>query len=400
VAKDTGTTPDWAKYCEPGSWHEATTMFPVLPADEMENLAEDIRQHGLLNPLVLHADKLIDGRNRLLACKVAGVTPRFTEWKPRRNESPIAWVVSQNLKRRHLTPSQKAFVTVEVEKLLAKEAKERQLATSKYALRDQKGQVRPVAEKIPQPEKGRARDQAAKLVGVNPHYVTDAKRISQQDPELAEQVRAGKLTLTQARRILKERQREARREQNRKTIAAGRPLGEVLGSAKFATIVIDPPWDWGDESDADQLGRARPTYATMPYKELLNLPMADIADEDCHLYLWITNRSLPKGFGLLEAWGFRYITCVTWCKPSFGMGNYFRGSTEHVLFGIKGSMPLKRKDIGTWFSAPRGKVHSEKPDAFFSLVESCSPGPYVDVFGRRERAGWTILGAEVANIQL
>jgi N6-adenosine-specific RNA methylase IME4 len=70
-----------------------------------------------------------------------------------------------------------------------------------------------------------------------------------------------------------------------------------------------------------------------------------LADENCHLYLWITNRSLPKGFELIEAWGFRYIPCLTWVKPSIGMGNYFRGSTEQVLFAIKGNMPLKRHDM-------------------------------------------------------
>ena len=78
----------------------------------------------------------------------------------------------------------------------------------------------------------------------------------------------------------------------------------------------------------------------------------DFANTDCHLYLWTTNRSLPKGFQLLEAWGFRYVTMLTWVKPHFGMGNYFRGQTEHVLFGVRGSLALKRKDQGTVFSAP------------------------------------------------
>ena len=159
--------------------------------------------------------------------------------------------------------------------------------------------------------------------------------------------------------------------------------------------MIDPPWDWGDEGDVDQLGRARPTYGTMTFDELLALPVGERADVDCHLYLWITNRSLPKGFALMERWGFRYITALTWCKPSIGMGNYFRGSTEHVLFGVRGSQQLKRKDVGTWFAAPRGpNGHSSKPGEFYPLVESCSPGPYLEMFARSERAGWLSWGAE------
>ncbi|MBQ1388890.1 MAG: hypothetical protein IIY78_04605, partial [Clostridia bacterium] len=111
-----------------------------------------------------------------------------------------------------------------------------------------------------------------------------------------------------------------------------------------------------------------------------------------HLYLWVTNRSLPKAFSLIEKWGFRYITCLTWVKPSFGIGNYFRGSTEQVLFAVKGSQPLKRKDACTHFCADRGKGHSAKPDEFYKLVESCSYAPFIDVFGRKERDGWSVWG--------
>jgi N6-adenosine-specific RNA methylase IME4 len=131
----------------------------------------------------------------------------------------------------------------------------------------------------------------------------------------------------------------------------------------------------------------------MSKEQLLALPLPDLADDDCHLYLWITNRSLPKGFELMERWGFRYVTAITWAKPHFGMGNYFRGQTEHVLFGVKGSQPLKRKDVGTLFSAPRGpNGHSSKPVEFYELVETCSPGPYLEMFSRCNRDGWKAWG--------
>lgn len=133
----------------------------------------------------------------------------------------------------------------------------------------------------------------------------------------------------------------------------------------------------------------------MPISEIAALPVAKLADKDCHLYLWITNRSLPKGFDLLKAWGFRYVTCLTWVKPSFGVGNYFRGQTEHVLFGVKGSQLLKRKNQGTVFNAKRGpRGHSSKPQEFYELVASCSYGPYIDMFGRTQRDGWMLWGED------
>lgn len=191
----------------------------------------------------------------------------------------------------------------------------------------------------------------------------------------------------------KEAKREERREENRAKVESIRdPLSAGI---RFATIVIDPPWDFGDEGDVDQFGRGRPVYAQMSFEKICAVPIPQLADIDCHLYLWITNRSLPKGFDLIERWGFRYITCLTWCKPSIGMGNYFRGSSEQILFAVKGSQALKRKDVGTWFSASRGEQgHSSKPDEFYELVKSCSPGPYLDYFGRKEREGITVYGAD------
>lgn len=192
------------------------------------------------------------------------------------------------------------------------------------------------------------------------------------------------------KRAEKEAQREEVRQENSEKIKSLSSPLEAQGL--FQTIVIDPAWDFSEEGDNDVFGRARPDYHVMSIEEIESLLINKIADENCHLYLWITNRSLPKGFRLLDAWGFRYITCLTWVKPYFGIGNYFRGQTEHVLFGVKGSQLLKRKDVGTCFTAPRGDRHSAKPDEFYSLVESCSYAPYIDIFGRKERLGWSVWG--------
>lgn len=186
-------------------------------------------------------------------------------------------------------------------------------------------------------------------------------------------------------------EREQQRAANAEKVAAASAPGKIDG--RFSAIVIDPPWDWGDEGDINQFGRARPDYVTLSFDEIKALPVGALAQENAHLYLWITNRSLPKGFALLEAWGFRYITCITWVKPSFGMGNYFRGQTEHLLFGVRGSLPLCRHDAPTVFQAPRGPDgHSSKPDALYELVESCSPGPYLEMFSRRNRPEWKTWG--------
>jgi N6-adenosine-specific RNA methylase IME4 len=157
---------------------------------------------------------------------------------------------------------------------------------------------------------------------------------------------------------------------------------------EFPTIVVDPPWRYDNTATR---GAAEDHYPTMPLAELaaLDLPASDNA----HLYLWTTNGFLREAFDLVDAWGFTYKTCLTWCKPQIGMGNWFRNSTEHVLFGIRGKLPTARNDVPTHFVADRTR-HSAKPESFYDLVETCSPAPRLDMFARRRRFGWHTWGNE------
>lgn len=364
--------------------HPATDLFPMMGEQELTDLSADIKAHGLQVPIVVYQDQILDGRNRWLACEMAGVTPRTVEWDGM--GSPTVWVISLNLHRRHLTASQRAAIAVDVLPVLEWEAKKRQLAGVNLPALMPEGP-------------GESREQAAEMFNVSPRYVADAKKLKADAPDLYAEVRQGDKTITEAKRELKERGREDKREQNRQLVQGTVPLSD-LADYRFPCIALDPPWDWGDEGDQDQFGRARPTYDTMPYSEIAALPVPALAQDNAHIYLWITNRSLPKGFALLEEWGFRYVTMLTWCKPSIGMGNYFRGSTEQVLFGVRGSLPLLRRDVGTWFLAARPGGHSAKPVQFYEMVEACSPGPWLEMFSRQGRKGWVVWGAEVETVRL
>lgn len=159
----------------------------------------------------------------------------------------------------------------------------------------------------------------------------------------------------------------------------------------FRVVVADPPWRYGNTSTR---GAAEDHYPTMTLDELAALPVEERSADEAHLYLWTTNGFLREAFDLIDAWGYTYKTCLTWVKPQMGMGNYFRSSTEHVLFGVRGGLRTQQRNLMNWFEAPRGK-HSAKPASFYDLVEVASPGPYLEMFARRRRLGWESWGNEV-----
>lgn len=364
--------------------HPISAIYPMMDSAELQELAQDIKANGLLEPITLYEGKILDGRNRYLACQQAQVQPRYEQFT---GNSPAAFVISMNAKRRHLTPSQRAAAAVLAEPHFAEEAKKRQQKAGEHYGRGKKK----VLPKLETPI--HAADESAKAFGVSHSYVSQAKKLKQEDPEIFADVHAGKKTLQQAERERREQKREQRRKDNREKAQDCKDLLSI--GATFATILIDPPWDVSDEGDVNQLGRAKADYFTMPYDDLLKLPVEKLADVDSHIYCWVTNRSMPKVFSLLDAWGFRYVTLLTWPKSSFGMGNYFRGQTEHIAFGVRGSQMLKRKDASTLLPCwSRGNKHSAKPTEIYKFIESCSPGPYLEIFGRMKRQGWTIWGAD------
>lgn len=170
---------------------------------------------------------------------------------------------------------------------------------------------------------------------------------------------------------------------------------------RFSTIYADPPWG---ESGGGRIKRgADRHYPLMKTRDIAALPVSNLAHNDAHLYLWVTNNFLPDGLRVMEAWGFRYVTAITWLKDGKpGLGQYFRGLTEHCMFGVRGKVPYRIKPNGhraqgvTGFVAPR-QEHSTKPEAMRSMIETVSPGPYLELFARKAAPGWHVWGNEVES---
>jgi site-specific DNA-methyltransferase (adenine-specific) len=223
------------------AFHPACLLFPRLTDDELQALAADIRQNGLLNPIVTLDGEILDGRNRLEACKIAGVKPRFVEWDG--EGSPLAWVVATNLMRRHLTASQRAVVAFDLLPMLEAEAKERQ--------RQSPGRGKKVAKKLAT-SSGKASQIAARITKTNSAYVEKVKAVSRKAPEIVAEIKSGRMTINEAVRLAmvdaKLRQKvlaQAHQEPDepvkrimRKVLAAYAPNTKVVASNTKAHIEI------------------------------------------------------------------------------------------------------------------------------------------------------------------
>jgi N6-adenosine-specific RNA methylase IME4 len=183
---------------------------------------------------------------------------------------------------------------------------------------------------------------------------------------------------------------------------AAEDFARFVAGRRFSTVLADPPWQF-----VNRTGKVAPEhrrlsrYGTMTLDAIAALPVAGSVADTAHLYLWVPNALLPEGLAVLDAWGFRYKANIVWHKirkdggsDGRGVGFYFRNVTELLLFGTRGkkarTLSPGRSQVN--YLGTRKREHSRKPDEQYPLIEACSPGPYLEMFGRGIRPGWAVWG--------
>ena len=184
-------------------------------------------------------------------------------------------------------------------------------------------------------------------------------------------------------------------------------LASYLGDRAFSTVLADPPWQF-----TNRTGKMAPEhkrlsrYSTLSLPEIRHLDVKSHVNEPSHLYLWVPNALLEEGLTVMKSWGFTYKTNIVWHKvrkdggpDGRGVGFYFRNTTELVLFGIRGknarTLAPGRRQVNVMRT--RKREHSRKPDELYEIIEACSPGPYLELFARGPRKGWTSWGDEATD---
>ena len=190
-------------------------------------------------------------------------------------------------------------------------------------------------------------------------------------------------------------------------MTAAEDLLEHVGASRFATVLADPPWQF-----CNRTGKIAPEhrrlsrYGTMKLNEIMALPVEKIVAPTAHLYLWCPNALLPDGLAVMKAWGFTYKSNLVWHKvrkdggsDGRGVGFYFRNVTELLLFGVRGknARTLRAGRTQVNLFGVRKREHSRKPDEQYRIIESCSHGPYVELFARGVQPNWTCWGHQASE---
>lgn len=395
--------------------HPITEVFPALSDSDYETLKQDIKENGLLEPIWIDAkNRVIDGRHRLRACRELKIKPEFQETEYTENDIP-GIVVGLNLRRRHLNETQRAWVAAQLVPYFEKvESGSENPGTEKPNENTDEAQV-----SANFPKKSGKKDKriqrktatkAAAVVGVSCRSVEDANRVLKDGcDELNQALARGDVAVSDAAKVAKETKATQKKLVKMVQKGEAKHLKQALRIVKqaeqikqieamdpaqggYPVVVADPAWPY-EARKQDSTQRGQTPYPQMTLNDICRIAIP--AAEDSILFLWVTNSHLVNGNAarVCGAWGYQPKTLLTWVKNRMGTGDWARSQTEHVVMAVRGQPKLKEVP-STVFEAAVGK-HSQKPEAFYQLVERCTAGSKIELFARQDREGWFCHGHAV-----
>ena len=333
---------------------------------DLNPLKKSISEIGLMHPIVINEqNELIAGERRLKAVKELG-------WK----KTPITKINLKEIIRGEFDENnvRKEFTITE------------KVAIWKAMENYQKDPFHWKSRGLSESDRGHTRrERASKVLGISTDSLSKAKQIIEKGtPEQIEKIDKGK----SVNAIYKNIKLNEQKEEIEKNIS------KIKLKGKYDIIVIDPPWKYNDSGNAD---RAHTEYPTMSLEELKNIKLP--AKDDCVLWIWTTNSFMKEAYELLNFWGFKDKTILTWFKGNSGMGNYLRNVTEHCILAVKGKPFFNNHNKYTTLLTENKTEHSTKPEIFYKIVEEICAGRKLDYFARKKRDGWDVYGDEIREVR-
>jgi len=369
-------------------YHELANLFPLMDESQYSDLVADIKENGLIESIILYEGKILDGRNRYNACNDAGVEPSFVEYE---GEDALSYVISLNLNRRHLNESQRAMIGARLANMKGrrkvgksadfsnKDASDK-LNVSERIIRSAKQVQKEGIEDLQKSvEAGRVSVSAASDIATLDKAEQEVIVAKGEDEilKMAKEIRAKKSEVRKAERIAD----IIKQTEDIKNL-------DINFDKSYSCIVIDPPWGYGTEYDPNGRRAANP-YPEMTLEQIKDIKLP--ATNDCVLWLWTTHKFMRHSFDIIDTWGFRDVSILTWKKDRIGLGSWLRSQSEFCIMCVKGSPVVNLSNQSTVIEG-KLREHSRKPDAFYSMVDSLCVGTKLDYFSREQRNGWDTFG--------
>lgn len=369
--------------------HRVTQLFPRASAQQLQELAEDIRKTGQLVTIKVVRGETIDGMAREAACRIAGIAPKFEHLDDLSEQEILNHCIALNLQRRHLSDGQRAMVAASIAQY--------QVGANQHS-------------------GGVSQGEAAKVMGVSVDTVQRARAVLDKGtPELLAAVNQGTLDVTNAKEVAElpkavqldllkaadkklivatakqinlDRKSAVRAERIRNNALLSQqsvPLGAT--GSQFDVVLADPPWDY--------LGKHGTPYPTMKLKDIEALPVKSRSTANSVVFLWVPASLVREGLQVLAAWGYEFKTTGVWNKGKSGLGGMLRVNHELLFIGTRGKPPAAASTPPSCFEAARGD-HSEKPQVVFDMIEKMYPElTKLELFCRGvPRTGWAGWGNE------
>jgi N6-adenosine-specific RNA methylase IME4/ParB-like chromosome segregation protein Spo0J len=364
-------------------------IIPPLSADEYAQLEKNILQDGIREPLVVWGDTLIDGHNRLSIAQKHGLEYKTVSMDFGDDKAAKEWIILNQFGRRNINNYQRSLLALELKPIIAEKAKERQ------------GERTDIVQKSA-PSYGKTRDELADIAGVSHDTISKVEKI-ETAPDISAKVKSGELSINQGYQAVKRAEKvldvERRIDEHKQTQTG---ITDIYNTDKrYSIIYADPAWDYWSGGNKNQ----NLHYQTMTIDDICALPVKDIADESCVLFLWVTFPILQDCFKVIESWGFKYSTAgFVWVKknrnadtPFIGCGAWTRANSELCLIAIKGNVTRLDAGISQVIEAPI-EEHSKKPSVTRELITRLvGELPRIELFSRNAVDGWDAWGNEIEH---
>ena len=367
-------------------------LIPQLTHAEYEALEKSLTEEGLRENIILWGNVIVDGHNRYEICIKNNIPVRITQMKFDSENDAKLWLIDNQLSRRNITLAQRIGLVEAAQaiKELKDKGKEQQ-GTRTDLLSPSDKRLKPINTQA----------EVAEQAGVSTGTVAAYDFVQEHgDKETQDKMTIGEISIKQSYQQTRKRKKvqavEQKVKENSQKPSEGVDIFKT--NKKYNIIYADPPWEhWmGGYKNATN------HYKTMPIEEICKLPVSNIADKDCILFLWVTFPILEDAFGVIKAWGFKYSTCgFVWMKKNkngsnfFGLGNWTRANEELCLIAVKGHTERLRTDISQIIESPV-EEHSKKPDIVREkIVQLVGELPRIELFARQKKEGWDHWGNEL-----